>query len=104
MILKPNKEAKQNNKFINMNCIYEMRIAPSCNICVDLPTGGTCIASYENEKQCEIAMNMFRKAIELEKPFFEFPDFKQIQGVVANSYQEKERHMSGKKTKGHGGS
>lgn len=103
MMLRSNKATKQ-PRMINLEQVFEIKITQNNTIYCVANGEATAIAAYDSERQCEVALDMLQKAIELGKTFFQFPEIKEIQGVLVNSYQEKSRNAAGKKTKGHGGS
>ena len=77
--------------------------ADDVSIKADFTTGNGCqVARYNSRAEATAAIEMLGRAIGRSEVFF-FPDSKELQAKIQDGKQ-KVHHISGKKTKGHGGS
>lgn len=96
---------KSKTQIVNLEQITAVYIgADECSIKADFSTGKGCqIAKYDSQAAAVVALEMLGKAIGKTEAFF-FPDDAYIRGRVQERKEQEQHHVTGKKTKGHGGS
>lgn len=96
---------KNKTQIVNLNQVTVIFIgADECSIKADFPTGKGCqIAKYESREAAIVAMEMLGKAIGRTDAFF-FPSDEYLQTKILEQESRQTHHITGKKTKGHGGS
>lgn len=95
---------KSKTQLLNLEQVTALYIgADDVSIKADFATGNGCqVARYNSRAEATVAIEMLGRAIGRSEVFF-FPDSKEIQAKIQDGKQ-KAHHISGKKTKGHGGS
>ena len=96
---------KTKTQIVNLEQVTAVYIgADECSIKVDFSTGKGCqIAKYDSTMAAVTALEMLGKAIGKAEAFF-FPSDEYIRGKIQENSEQKQHHIAGKKTKGHGGS
>lgn len=95
---------KSKTQFLNLEQVSILYIGTdNVSIKADFANGKGCqVARYDSHSEALTALEMLGKAAERNKVFF-FPDDKEIKAKMIVEKQ-KVHHITGKKTKGHGGS
>lgn len=95
---------KSKTQLLNFEQVTTLYIgADDVSIKADFTTGNGCqVARYNSHSEATAAIEMLGRAIGRSEVFF-FPDIKELQAKIQDGKQ-KVHHISGKKTKGHGGS
>ena len=65
---------------------------------------GSQLGAYTTSEETKMALNILSNRIKSNESLIEMPTEKDIQAYVVSLGIEKPRHITGKKTKGHGGS
>lgn len=96
--------SKDKKSIINTEQVTSMYVgADGCTIKVDFGNGKGCqIGRYNSEKECQIAIEIIAGNFGKADVCF-MPESNAINAKL-NLTEQKQRHISGKKTKGHGGS
>lgn len=96
--------SKDKKSIINTEQVTSMYVgADGCTIKVDFGNGKGCqIGRYNSEKECQIAIKIIAGNFGKADVCF-MPESNAINAKL-NLTEQKQRHISGKKTKGHGGS
>lgn len=97
--------AKDRKSIVNTNHITSIYMgADGCTIKADFENGKGCqIARYDAEKLSKIAMDIIANNIDRNSTLCYMPDDKSIKAKI-NLEEQKYHHITGKKTKGRGGS
>ena len=95
---------KNKTQLLNLGQVTALYIgADDVSIKAEFATGNGCqVARYNSHEEAVTAMEMLGRAIGRGEVFF-FPDSMELQAKIQEGKQ-KPHHISGKKTKGHGGS
>lgn len=98
--------SKDKKRIINFDYVTNMYVGSNeLSIKIDFSnTNGCELERYCNQQDTKIAMEMLCDAISRKASKFEMPTEKQIQAKIVQYHDTLSRHISGKKTKGHGGS
>lgn len=96
--------SKDKKSIINTDQITSMYVgADSCTIKADFGNGKGCqIGRYNSEKECQIAIEIIAGNFGRSDVCF-MPENSAVNAKL-NLEEQKQHHISGKKTKGHGGS
>ncbi|MBD5543725.1 MAG: hypothetical protein HDR01_05660 [Lachnospiraceae bacterium] len=96
--------SKDKKSIINTEQITSMYVgADGCTIKADFGNGKGCqIGRYNSEKECQIAIEIIAGSFGKSDLCF-MPENSVINAKI-NLGEQKQHHISGKKTKGHGGS
>lgn len=91
-----------------VNHVIDIYIAPS-DVCVikaatDGTTRGGILGRYNTEEETKVAYLMLINGIELGRTVFKMPSNEEVKAKINSMPVEKQRHITGKKTKGHGAS
>lgn len=95
---------KSKTQIINLEQITALYVgSDECSVKADFVTGKGCqVARYDSHKAVVAALEMLGKSIGNAEVFF-FPDDGKVRGYIEQG-EQKQHHITGKKTKGHGGS
>ena len=96
--------SKDKKSIINTEQITSLYIgADGCTIKADFGNGKGCqIGRYHSEKECQVAIEIIAGSLEKSAVCY-VPDSMAITAKLS-ARETKQHHISGKKTKGHGGS
>lgn len=96
--------SKDKNSIINAQQITSIYVgADGCTLKADFENGKGCqIGRYSSEKECRTAIEMLSESIGKSEVCF-MPQDNAVNAKI-NIGEQKQHHINGKKTKGHGGS
>lgn len=88
--------------------VINIYIAPvdSCiiKVATDGTTRGGILGRYRTEEETKVAYSMLINGIELGRTVFRMPSDEEVKIKINSIPAKKQRHITGKKTKGHGAS
>lgn len=98
--------SKDKKHIINFDYVTDIFIGSNeVSIKINFSNSKGCeLERYCNQEDTNVAMEMLCDAISRKASKFEMPTEKQIQAKIVQYHDTLSRHISGKKTKGHGGS